>query len=86
METAMIPWTVMYAWIDPTSGASGIAVGEVSAPHGPVAAAPYARDKFGAAVVAMIPGCHMNKTYLFDQCDGTPVLHIDGEDRKRSSL
>lgn len=84
----MIPWTVMYRW-EGSEDVSRVAVGEVNAPHGPKDAALYAREKFGAEVVAMIPGNHMKKTYLFSDFHekGTsPFLHVDGETKKRSAV
>lgn len=84
----MIPWTVMYLW-EGSEEASRVAVGEVSAPHGPKDAALYAREKFGEQVVAMIPGNHMKKTYLFSDSyenGRSPILHVDGETKKRSAV
>ena len=84
----MIPWTVMYLWRD-AQESSRVGVGEVSAPHGAEDAASYAREKFGEEIVAMIPGSHMKKTYIFSdahESGNSPFLHIDGETQKRSAI
>lgn len=83
----MIPWTVLYLWDN--KDVPCIGVGEIDAPHGIEEAKKHAEREFEfvGEVVTMIPGCHMNKTYLFTEMfenGNRPFLHIDG--KKASSI
>jgi len=62
----MMPWTVIYQ-ASLQGGESTVAVGEISSSHDIKIAREEAGKRFGTIIMAMIPGFHMDKTYIFDR-------------------
>ena len=62
----MMPWTVIYR-ASLQGGESTVAVGEMSSSHDIKTARVAAEQRFGTCIMAMVPGFHMEKTYIFDK-------------------
>ena len=59
-------WTVIYEGALQAGEGSTVAVGEMSSSHDIKIARKDAGRRFGTEIIAMIPGFHMEKTYIFD--------------------
>tara|TARA_Y100001973_G_C5171642_1_gene319426 strand:- start:585 stop:848 length:264 start_codon:yes stop_codon:yes gene_type:complete len=82
-----MPWTVIYMASLAPDGDPCVAVGEISSSPDIKIARVDAEQRFGTSIMAMIPGFHMEKTYIFDKwfADGREPLTMYNPRNKKWS-
>jgi hypothetical protein len=82
-----VPWTVLYRAVLQDGEGSTAAVGEMRSSRDIAVARKDADIKFGKEIIAMIPGLHMEKTYLFDHWheDGAEPISVYNPRNKKWS-
>ena len=79
-------WTVFYM-ASRAEGGSSICVDEMLGPKDMLDARCTAGVKYGTEILAMIPGCHMEKSYLFTRHyeDGRKPFYVYQPESHKSS-
>lgn len=83
-----VPWTVIYMAALQGGEGSTVAVGEMRSSPDIKVARVCADQRFGTSVLAMIPGFHMDKTYIFDKWyehGKEPVMMYNPRNKKWSA-